>query len=90
MKNTIKLRIDKGGRVVIPKPVRERLGFRPGAQLEAHEEARGLVLKAPSAKVAMVREDGLWVHQGEPTGPLDFQAVIEEVREERHRAILEP
>ncbi len=89
MRNAIKLRIDGAGRIVIPKPLRERLGLRPGVRLEAHEEAQGLVLKAPSVRPALIREKGLWVHQGEPSGPLDLKRIIEEVREVRHRAILE-
>jgi AbrB family looped-hinge helix DNA binding protein len=31
----MELRIDKAGRVVIPKPLRERLGFKPDTELEA-------------------------------------------------------
>jgi AbrB family looped-hinge helix DNA binding protein len=34
----MELRIDKAGRVVIPKPLRERLGFKPDTELEAVEQ----------------------------------------------------
>ncbi|MFZ1890104.1 MAG: AbrB/MazE/SpoVT family DNA-binding domain-containing protein [Candidatus Binataceae bacterium] len=88
--STMKLKIDKAGRVVIPKSLRERFGFKHGVGVEAYEEGNGLILKAASAGPSMVREKGLLVHQGKPLERLDWQRIIEEVREERHRAILEP
>lgn len=90
MSNAIKLKIDKAGRIVIPKSLRERFGFKQGVGVEAHEEGNRLILKAVSVGPAMVREKGLLVHQGKPLERLDWQGIIEEVREERHRAILEP
>lgn len=89
MKNTIELKIDRAGRLVIPKPIRDRLGLKPGARLEAREHDNQLILKSVSDQPALVREKGLWVHQGEPTGSLDLRRAIDEVREERHRAIVE-
>ena len=39
------LRIDKAGRIVIPKALRERLGFKPDTELEAVEQPEGVLLK---------------------------------------------
>jgi AbrB family looped-hinge helix DNA binding protein len=40
------IRIDKAGRiVVVPKPLRERLGFKPETELEAIEQPEGVLLK---------------------------------------------
>ena len=37
------IRIDKAGRiVVVPKPLRERLGFKPETELEAIEQPEGV------------------------------------------------
>jgi AbrB family looped-hinge helix DNA binding protein len=83
------VKIDNAGRVVIPKPVRERLGLKPGSDLELSEGPDGLILKPVVHKApAMIRERGLWVHQGVPTGTLDLNRAIEQVREERVRDIL--
>lgn len=90
MNNAIKLKIDKAGRIVIPKSLRERFGFKHGIGVEAYGEGNRLVLKAVSTEPAIVRENGLLVHQGKPLERLDWQGIIDEVREERHRAILEP
>ena len=82
------VKIDIAGRVVIPKPLRERLGLKPGSDLELSEGPDGLILKPLRHKApAMVRERGLWVHQGVPTEALDIGRVIEQVREERERNI---
>src|SRR5208337_4355815 len=37
--------IDSAGRIVVPKPVRERLGLRKDSKLELEETADGIVLK---------------------------------------------
>jgi AbrB family looped-hinge helix DNA binding protein len=36
------LKIDKAGRIVLPKPIRQRLGLRAGAALEVRETAEAL------------------------------------------------
>lgn len=40
--------IDGGGRVVVPKPIRERLGLRPGTEIELTEHDGWLEI-APAA-----------------------------------------
>ena len=44
------LKIDKAGRIVVPKPVRERLGLRAGMDLEVAEKSEGLLLKPVTQK----------------------------------------
>ena len=78
------VRIDGTGRIVIPKPMREKLGLTPGTELEVSEGPDGLLSKpAQRDAPALVLEDGLLVHQGVPTEPLDFRRFIEQVRERR-------
>lgn len=89
MKHATEIKIDRAGRVVIPKPLRERLGIKPGTRLEAHEERHGLLLRCKPERPTLVRERGLWVHHGEPRGGVDLEHLIDEVREQRARAILE-
>ena len=40
----MKTTIDKAGRVVIPAPLREKAGFKPGTQLEVRLEETGIRL----------------------------------------------
>ena len=81
------LRIDAAGRIVVPKPLRQRLGLRAGMELEVDENADGLTLKPVSDKPAMARENGFWVHQGIAPKGFDWQAHIEQEREERNRQV---
>jgi AbrB family looped-hinge helix DNA binding protein len=70
--NGMQVKIDKAGRIVVPKPLRERLGFKPDTELEAIERPEGVLLKRIEQRPSMVKVDGLWVHQGSaepgPTG----------------------
>jgi len=82
------LRIDKAGRIVVPKPLRERLGFKPGTELEAIEQPEGVLLKRVEQRPSMVKVDGLWVHQGTAEPGANWERILEDVREERIESIL--
>jgi AbrB family looped-hinge helix DNA binding protein len=77
------LRIDKSGRIVVPKLLRERLGLKPGSELEVLEQARGVLLRPVEQRPSMVKIDGLWVHQGVAQPGANWDRVVEDVREER-------
>jgi AbrB family looped-hinge helix DNA binding protein len=82
------LRIDHAGRIVIPKAVRERLGLRPGTDLEVCDSPEGLILKPLPQRPSLVRENGVWVHQGVPRSPIDLTQTIEQIRQDRARSIV--
>jgi AbrB family looped-hinge helix DNA binding protein len=77
------LRIDKSGRIVVPKLLRERLGLKPGSELEVLEQAGGVLLRPVEQRPSMIRIDGLWVHQGVAQPGANWDRVVEDVREER-------
>ena len=81
------LRMDKAGRIVLPKPVRDRLGLRAGMDLEIAESSEGLVLKPVIEMPSMVRVNGFWVHQGVAPKGFDWNRFMDEEREERHRKV---
>lgn len=81
------VKIDKAGRIVVPKVLRDRLGLKPDMALEVHEQADGMVLRVPTSHPTMVNIDGLWVHQGTAPANADWERVLEDVREERLRAV---
>jgi AbrB family looped-hinge helix DNA binding protein len=83
----VKLKIDKAGRIVVPKDLRDRLGMRAGTELEVGETADGLILKRAAVTPSMVLEDGIWVHQGVAPKGFDWEKHIEESRDDRHREI---
>ena len=86
--NGLEIRIDKAGRIVVPKTIRERLGFRPHSGLVAIEQPDGLLLRRIEQRPSMVKVDGLWVHQGNAEPGADWERILEGVREERIESIL--
>jgi AbrB family looped-hinge helix DNA binding protein len=83
-----KLRIDKSGRIVVPKPLRERLGLKPGTELEALDRPDGLLLRAVEQPPTMIRIDGLWVHCGTPEPGANWDHVLQDVRDERIESVI--
>jgi AbrB family looped-hinge helix DNA binding protein len=83
----MELRIDKAGRIVVPKPLRERLGFRPDTELDAVEQPDGVLLKRVQQRPSMIKVDGLWVHQGTAEAGANWDRVLEDVRGERIESV---
>ena len=50
--------IDKAGRIVVPKTLRDQLRLQPGAALEATVEAGRLVARPIGPEVVLVEENG--------------------------------
>ena len=86
--NTI-VEINKAGRIVVPKKLRDELHLTPGTRLKVERSGDTLVLEhdLPEPKLEMV--DGLWVMTGGPPTNDDIPAMIRKGYEERHRRILE-
>ena len=81
--NGMRCKIDKVGRIVVPKPLRERLGFQPDTELEAVEQPEGVLLKRIRQRPSMLQTDGLWVHQGSPEPGANWEHILAAVRAER-------
>lgn len=86
----MKLHMDKSGRVVFPKPLRERLGLASGSELEAVEQPGGVLLRPLSQQPSMVKVDGLWVHQGTSEPGANWDRLLDNIREERTQDTLKP
>jgi AbrB family looped-hinge helix DNA binding protein len=70
--------IDRFGRVVIPKGIRERMSWTEGTELDVREDAEGLHLVAihppASGSGLVVREQGV-VYDATWDGPADADAI---------------
>jgi AbrB family looped-hinge helix DNA binding protein len=86
--NGMNLKIDQAGRIVVPKPMRDRLGLRPNTELEIVEQAGGLLLRPVECSPSMIKVNGRWVHQGVAEPGADLTRVLDDVREERIQSIL--
>ena len=83
------LEVDKFGRVVIPKKLRDRFGFTPGSRLRVRLAKRGgIVLRSEQRSAdVLIEENGLWVLNGKIIGD-EPRDIVEQVREERDRQVL--
>jgi len=82
----IHIPIDRAGRVVLPKPLRERLGVHPGTEFEVIEEPDRIILKPVPREARIVNQGGWLVAE---TGPIseDINDLVERVREERDKHV---
>ena len=77
--------IDSAGRVVIPKPVRDELGFSPDRPLQAEVVDGRLELSAPHepAKLVLGPHGPSFAATGTPITDDEVRRVLEAVRERR-------
>ena len=83
-----KLTLDRAGRVVLPKPIRDRLQLAPGDTLDLEAEGERITLRPVRQNVMLKKELGVWVYQGEPSDT-SIADLIDRERESRHRALAE-
>ena len=81
------LRIDKAGRVILPKPLRDRLGLHEGSDLEMTETPEGVLLKPAEQRPSVVKKQGLWVYTGKLPPGFDSVKAIRDDREDRIRKL---
>jgi AbrB family looped-hinge helix DNA binding protein len=77
------LTIDKAGRLVLPKAIRERYRLRPGAHLEVVANDDHIELRPVGMGPSLAKVDGWWVYQGTPEGDADLAGAVARHREER-------
>ncbi len=78
------LTIDKAGRVVIPKPLREELQLEPGDVLEMECAGEQLTLRPVRGTGPLTKEHGVWVfHSGQPLAASATDDMLQKIREER-------
>jgi AbrB family looped-hinge helix DNA binding protein len=82
------LTIDSAGRVVIPKPVRDKLGLHAGSVLEMLETPEGVTLRPADQESFLVKKGSFLVYTGEVPAGFDVVKAVEEEREARDRKIL--
>jgi AbrB family looped-hinge helix DNA binding protein len=81
-----KVSIDKAGRLVLPKALREEMHLGPGDDLLVENEGDRITLRPVRPDALLKKEHGIWVYQGE-TSDLSIPKLIDEEREKRLREI---
>jgi AbrB family looped-hinge helix DNA binding protein len=81
---TIRVTIDKAGRVVVPKPLREELHLEPGDALEMESAGEQITLRPVRGTGPLTKEQGVWVfHTGQPLPASATDEMLQQIREER-------
>ena len=83
----MKLKIDNAGRIVLPKPVRDRLGLRAGSDLELAASSEGILLTPVRQQPSLIRRDGILVHCGKLPKGYGWDRLIEDDREDRFKKL---
>jgi AbrB family looped-hinge helix DNA binding protein len=79
-----RLTIDRGGRIVIPKMVREELNLEPGDSLEMQSAGEQITLRPVRGTAPLAKERGVWVfHSGQPLAASSTEKMLRQIREER-------
>ena len=82
----MELAIDKFGRMVLPKSIRDDLGLEPGDKLEASAEDGAIVLRPVREQAALRDKGGVLVFAGAAAG--DIADAVRQQRQERVERIV--
>ncbi|SRR5258708_2143318 len=77
----MKVTIDKAGRIVLPRPIRDELRLEPGDSLEIERSGEEIILRLPRGEGQMRKKHGVWVYRtGEPLSAAVVEATIRRIR----------
>ena len=84
-----RLVIDKAGRIVIPKRLREELQLGAGDTLEMESTGEEIMLRPVRGTGPLTKEHGVWVfHSGQPLPASVTDEILQQIPEERDLANL--
>ena len=83
----VNVTLDKAGRVVLPKRLRQQLHLAPGDTLELESEGERVTLRPVRPQALLRKEHGVWVYQGEPAD-VSIPDLVDREREKRVRETL--
>lgn len=79
-----RITVDKLGRIVLPKPLRDKLQLAAGDQLELENIDDRIMLRPLRGTAQLRKKHGVWVfHCGQPLLGTTVQQTVEQVRHER-------
>lgn len=81
---TSKITIDRAGRVVLPKPMRDHLQLSPGDWLSLESREDEIVIRPLRGTIPLRKKRGIWTFRsGEPLSLDQVNQTMREVRQER-------
>jgi AbrB family looped-hinge helix DNA binding protein len=79
-----RLVLDRAGRVVIPKALREKLRLEPGDALEMESVGEQIMLRPVRGTGPLTKEHGVWVFRtGQPLPSSATDDLLQRIREKR-------
>jgi AbrB family looped-hinge helix DNA binding protein len=85
---TTTVTIDKTGRLVLPKPIRDALHLKAGDNLEVEQQDDSIVLRARRPDTELVKEDGMWVVKQRCPLTYSIPDLIAQHREDRIQTLI--
>ena len=79
----IDVTIDKSGRLVLPKPVRDALGLRAGDRLKIRRQGTEIILSFSQPKPVLQKEKGVWVYRSGQRTDTSLTDLIDQERRRR-------
>ena len=84
---TTKVSLDKGGRLVLPKSLRNEMQLEPGDTLVLERDGERITLRPVRPEAPLQKELGIWVYEGEPSD-LSIPELIDRERTKRLRELI--
>ena len=83
--------LDKAGRVVIPKTLREELHLEPGDRLELHSKGEEVTLRPVRAHSPLQKKQGVWIFKsGAKLSNDEVNTALGDIRQRRDRSQFDP
>ena len=83
-----RITLDKAGRLVLPKFIRDALRVGPGDALEIQSEDDRVVLSPVRVHAGLRKERGVWVYRSGTPADVSIPNIIDEQRNRRMRDLL--
>ena len=81
-----RVRLDRAGRIVLPKTLRDELHLSPGDTLDLSVEGEEVTLRPRRITPPLQKERGVWVFRtGEPLTGQETRDALNAIREQRAR-----
>jgi AbrB family looped-hinge helix DNA binding protein len=86
---TSKLTLDKAGRIVLPKPLRDELRLSAGDALQLESSGEEITLRPVRGNAGLHKKQGVWVFSGEQAVTnADVEKARREIRSERESNLI--
>ncbi len=84
-----KITLDKTGRIVLPKPLRDEMELLPGDTLELESSEEEITLRPVRGTASLRKKGGIWVYgSGERLTDSMVQNTVAQVRREREQQLV--